>query len=145
MRARKISLLMSVLCVGQLIVSTSQARTLYAGAGEATSPGSRSRFALLDTGVFVNDATSSNPFIYSVPTPMDTGGTKFFGARGSATGLSCVVRQRPTTVADVPLPITSPGSPLNAVPVSVVAGNSVWVVCTFTSTNARLLMIDYQP
>ena len=143
-KSRKFSLLASVLCIGAWVASSAQARTIYAGAGESLSTTSRSRFGLLETGVIVSDATAANPFVYVVPVTIDTAGNKLFGARGNANGLSCFVRQRPTVVADVPLPVTAPGVALQLRNVNVIAGNSVWVQCTFTSSSARLLLIDHQ-
>jgi hypothetical protein len=142
MRARKIFALASALCVGW-IASPADARTIYAGAGEANTTSGRARFSLADTGVAVLDATGANPLTYSVPVSMDTGGTKFFAARGNPNGLTCVVRQRPTVVADVALPVTASSQSPVFVSVNVVAGNAVWVNCTFTNGSGRLLSIDH--
>ena len=77
---------------------------------------------------------------------MDTAGLKFFVVKGTPSpSLSCLLEQRGTVQQSVAIPVSSVGTNPPAVLLDVVAGNTVVLRCTFTSSNGRLLLVDYTP
>ena len=134
------------------IAGAADARTIPAAAGmpaSLTAPtGGQSLddFAWLNTGLLAPNATSTSSRTWVIALPMDAPGLKFFVVKGTPSpSLSCLLEQRGTVQQSVAIPVSSVGTSPPAVLLDVVAGNTVVLRCTFTSSNGRLLLVDYTP
>ena len=127
-------------------VSIAEARTVPAAAGMAAALGSAGDFAWLNTGVLAPNATAASPRIFVIPVVIDSPGVKNFIVRGTPSAtLTCNVEQRGSVQQMIAIPVSAIGT--NPVPVqmNVIAGNTVVVRCTFTSSNGRVLLVDHTP
>lgn len=129
-----------------VLVPSAFARTIPAAAGMATALGSADEFAWLTTGVMAPNATAASPRHFVIPVVLDTAGNKSFIVRGTAhASLTCTVDQRGSVNQSFAIPVSAVGAIVLPVNVNVVAGNTVVVVCRFTSNSGRVLLVDHTP
>jgi hypothetical protein len=148
-RATRISLFALALCIGSgMLAATANARTIPAAAGSPASLSGTGQsiddFAWLSTGIAAPNASAGSPRIWIIPVVIDTSGLKGFIVKGTPNpSLSCFVDQRGTVNQSVAVPVSAVGTNPAAVFLNVVAGNTVVVRCTFTSSSGRVLLVDH--
>jgi hypothetical protein len=147
-RATRIFLFALALCIGGMLAATANARTIPAAAGSPASLSGTGQsiddFAWLTTGIAAPNATAANPRIWIIPVVIDTAGSKAFIVKGTPNAsLSCFVDQRGTVNQSFAVPVSAVGTNPAPIFVNVVAGNTIVVRCTFTSSSGRVLLVDH--
>jgi hypothetical protein len=140
---RKLRITVFAVLSGLLLTTAADARTISGAAGMAGAVNSANEFAWLTTGVVAPNATPAAPKSFVVPIVLDTAGVKSFIVRGVPTGLSCTIDQRGTVSQSIAIPVSRVGAVPTVVNMTVTAGNTVVVRCTFTSNSGRLLLVDH--
>jgi hypothetical protein len=143
---KKSASLLAIALTLTVAIPSAFARTIPGAAGMATALGSAGEFAWLTTGVIAPNATAASPKHFVIPVVLDTAGNKSFIVRGTPHGsLTCTVDQRGSVNSSVAIPVSAVGAFVVPVVVNVTAGNTVVVVCRFTSNSGRILLVDHTP
>ena len=148
MRHARLLIFTLALCATVGLSTTANARTVAAAAGSPTSLTAGGTpiddFAWLSTGIAAPFASAGNARIWVIPTVIDTAGTKGFIVKGTPhSSLSCLLEQRGTVNQSVAIPVSPVGTNPAPVFMTVQAGNTVVVRCTFTSSSGRVLLVDH--